>query len=59
MCIFMLHVQFVIVRMFKNASAVSSESSYLTITEPVSYIVIDPIHFNTGFECNFFIIFYF
>ena len=38
------------VRMFKNASAASSESSCLTITEPVSYIVIDLIHFDTEFE---------
>jgi hypothetical protein len=45
-------------QMFKNASAVLSESSYLTITEPVSYIVIDPIHFDTEFECKFFIIFF-
>jgi hypothetical protein len=46
------------VKMFKNASAVLSESSYLTITEPVSYIVMDLIHFDTEFECKFFIIFY-
>ena len=46
------------VKMFKNASAVLSESSYLTITEPVSYIVMDPIHFDTEFECKFFIIFF-
>ena len=45
--------------MFKNA-ATTSESSYLTITEHVSYIVIDPIQFDTEFESvNFFIIFYF
>ena len=45
--------------MFKNASAVSSESSYLTITEPVSYIVIGYITLDTEFECKFFYSFLF
>jgi len=45
--------------MFKNASAASGESSYLTITEPVSYIVIDPIPLDTEFECKFFYCFLF
>ncbi len=57
MGIFMLHL-ICTCQMFKNASAVLSESSYLTITEPVSYIVMDPIHFDTEFECKFFIIFF-
>ena len=57
MGIFMLHL-ICTCQMFKNASAELSESSYLTITESVSYIAIDPIHFDTEFECKFFIIFF-
>jgi hypothetical protein len=45
--------------MFKNASAVSSESSYLTITEPLSYIVKGSIPLDTEFECKFFYCFLF